>query len=158
MLAAYGAGSMLVALLLPKLLDRWPDRPFMLAGATAQPVGLVAAAVLTALPAGAAAWAGFLILWFLLGAATSLILTPSARLLRRSSEETNRPAVFAAQFSLSHACFIITYPTAGTLGALLGLPITAVILAGIGLLAAIAARLAWTNRVARSDLASSARN
>ena len=158
LLAAYGAGSMLIALALPKLLDRWPDRPFMLAGATALPVGLVAAAVLTALPASAATWAGFLVLWFLLGAATSLILTPSARLLRRSSEETNRPAVFAAQFSLSHACFIITYPTAGTLGALLGLPITAMILAGIGLLAAIASRLAWTYRDARSELASSARS
>ncbi|WP_448809925.1 MFS transporter [Agromyces bauzanensis] len=156
LLAAYGAGSMLVALLLPKLLDRWPDRPFMLAGATALPVGLVAAALLIWLPAGPMTWAGLLALWFLLGAATSLILTPSARLLRRSSDETNRPAVFAAQFSLSHACFIITYPTAGTLGALLGLPITAVILAGIGLLAAVAAHLAWTRRAARTEPASSA--
>ena len=151
LLAAYGAGSMLVALVLPKLLDRWPDRPFMLAGAAALPIGLVAAALLIWLPAGPMTWAGLLALWFLLGAATSLILTPSARLLRRSSDETNRPAVFAAQFSMSHACFIITYPTAGALGALLGLPITAVILAGIGLLAAIAARLSWRRSVAPRD-------
>ena len=30
--AAAGAGSMTVALVLPRLLDRWPDRPFMVAG------------------------------------------------------------------------------------------------------------------------------
>jgi MFS family permease len=144
LLAAYGAGSMAVALVLPRLLDRWPDRPFMLAGATTLPVGLAAAGLLIALPAGPVTWAALLSLWLLLGAATSLILTPSARLLRRSSNETSRPAVFAAQFSLSHACFILTYPTAGILGALLGLPTTAVILAGIGSLAAIAARIAWS--------------
>jgi MFS family permease len=155
LLAAYGAGSMLVALVLPKLLDRRPDRPFMLAGATALPVGLIAAALLMALPAGPVTWAALLALWLFLGAATSLILTPSARLLRRSSDATNRPAVFAAQFSLSHACFILTYPTAGALGALLGLPATAVILAGIGLLAAIASRLAWAPEVETREPAES---
>lgn len=156
LLAACGAGSMLVALVLPKLLDRWPDRRLMLAGATALPVGLGAAAFLIGLPADRGSWAGLLVLWFLLGAATSLILTPSARLLRRSSDETNRPGVFAAQFSLSHACFIITYPTAGALGALLGLPVTAVVLAGIGFLAAIAARLAWRRPAAVPEPVSSA--
>ena len=146
LLAASGAGSMLVALLLPKLLDRWPDRPFMLAGTTALPVGLAGAAFLTAQPANDVTWAATLVLWFLLGAATSLVLTPSARLLRRSSDETGRPAVFAAQFSLSHACFIVTYPVAGIFGALLGLPVAAAILAGIGLLAAIIAWRAWLPR------------
>jgi MFS family permease len=144
LLAAYGAGSMIVALGLPKLLDRIPDRPVMLTGAFALPIGLVAASLCTALPAGTGSWVALLVIWLLLGAATSLILTPSARLLRRGSDETNRPAVFAAQFSLSHACFLVTYPLAGTLGALLGLPAVALILTGCGALAAIAARLAWT--------------
>ncbi|MBM7502779.1 MFS transporter [Agromyces aurantiacus] len=144
LLAGYGAGSMAVALALPRLLDRWPDRPFMLAGATALPIGLAAVSLVLALPAGPGTWALLLMLWLLLGGATSLILTPSARLLRRASDGTSRPAVFAAQFSLSHACFILTYPTAGILGAVLGLPATALILAGIGLLGAIAARSAWT--------------
>jgi MFS family permease len=156
LLAAYGAGSMAVALVLPGLLDRWPDRPFMLAGATTLPAGLAAAALLLALPAGPVTWAALLVLWLLFGAATSLILTPSARLLQRSSDDTNRPAVFAAQFSLSHACFILTYPAAGALGALLGLPATAAILAGIGVLAAIAARIAWTPKADARDLAESA--
>ena len=55
-----------------------------------------------------------------LGAATAAVLTPSARLLRRNSTEQTRPSVFAAQFSLSHACFLLTYPLAGMLGAVFG--------------------------------------
>ena len=85
-------------------------------------------------------WGALIATWFYLGAATSLLLTPSARLLRRASDVGTRPAVFAAQFSLSHACFIITYPLAGTLGALLGLPAVALVLAAIG---TAAAALAW---------------
>ncbi|MGI9824431.1 MFS transporter [Agromyces sp. Marseille-Q5079] len=143
LLAAYGTGSMIVALALPRVLDKLPDRTVMLTGAFILPLGLVAAAALIASPASASTWVGLIGTWCLLGAATSLILTPSARLLRRASNETNRPAVFAAQFSLSHACFILTYPAAGTLGAWIGLPVTARLLAGVGVAAAIAAWLAW---------------
>lgn len=143
LLASYGAGSMIVALALPKVLDRFPDRPVMLGGATALPIGLVAAAITASFPDSATTWAALLAVWLFLGAATALILTPSARLLRRSSDETNRPAVFAAQFSLSHACFMITYPTAGILGALWGMSAVALILAAVGAVAAITARLAW---------------
>ncbi|XKH54001.1 MFS transporter [Citricoccus nitrophenolicus] len=144
LLAAYGAGSMAVALALPRLLDRVPDRPVMLTGAALLPVGLVAAAAVIALPAGGVQWALLAGVWLALGTATSLILTPSARLLRRASAAAERPAVFAAQFSLSHACFLLTYPAAGTLGALLGLPATALILAGIGAVGAVLAVTAWT--------------
>ena len=144
LLAAYGAGSMIVALVLPKVLDALPDRPVMLAGTTSLPVGLVAAGVVAALMPSTITWVALIVIWLLLGAATSLILTPSARLLRRGSDQTNRPAVFTAQFSLSHACFILTYPVAGALGALLGLPLTSLVLAGVALLAAVIARLAWT--------------
>lgn len=140
LLAAYGAGSMLVALVLPKVLDRIRDLKVMLAGAVALPVGLVAAAVFIGLPASSGPWGALIATWFSLGAATSLLLTPSARLLRRASDAGTRPAVFAAQFSLSHACFIITYPLAGTLGALFGLPAAAAVLAMIG---GVAAALAW---------------
>ena len=105
---------------------------------------VVAAAAVIALPAGGVQWALLAGVWLALGTATSLILTPSARLLRRASAAAERPAVFAAQFSLSHACFLLTYPAAGTLGALLGLPATALILAGIGAVGAVLAVTAWT--------------
>ncbi|SEN81777.1 MFS transporter [Cryobacterium sp. TMT1-3] len=145
-LACYGFGSMLVALALPQVLERLADRTVMLLGCAVLPVGLLALAGVVALPVTILTWSGLLVIWFALGAATALILTPSARLLRRSSDETNRPAVFAAQFSLSHACFIVTYPLAGILGALLGLAPTAAVLAGIGIFAGIIAIRAWTTQ------------
>ncbi|RSZ61217.1 MFS transporter [Corynebacterium hylobatis] len=144
LLAAYGAGSMIIALVVPLLLDQVADeRPVMLTGAALLPVGLVSAAAAIYFPTGPGQWAGLLLVWLALGAATSLVLTPSARLLRRASTEDNRPAVFAAQFSLSHACFLLTYPAAGALGAWLGLSVTALILAGLGLLGTVWAVVAW---------------
>lgn len=145
-LACYGLGSMIVALSAPRLIARFLDRRVMLFGSAVLPVGLVLAAGIAALAdplAGSplshspAAWAAALGIWFLLGAATSLILTPSARLLRRASTTANGPAVFAAQFSLSHACFILTYPLAGLIGAFAGLSVAALALA------VVAAAAAW---------------
>lgn len=150
-LAGYGFGSMLVALALPRVLDRYPDRNVMLIGCAILPVGLVAVALLVLAPDSPLAWPGVLAVWFVLGAATALILTPSARLLRRYSDDTNRPGVFAAQFSLSHACFIITYPLAGILGATLGLAPTALILAVVAAAAGIIAARSWKTAVPVRD-------
>jgi len=142
-LACYGAGSMIVALALPRLLERYSERRVMLLGSGLLPVGLVVVAVLALAGDSPAAWAGILATWFGLGAATALVLTPSARLLRRASDDSNRPAVFAAQFSLSHACYILTYPLAGVLGVVLGLAATALVLAAIAAAAGILAVRAW---------------
>ena len=143
LLAAYGGGSMVVALGLPRVLDAVPDRRVMLAGAATLPVLLLAAVgAMTGLDAGAQ-WAALLVLWALMGAATAAVLTPSARLLRRNSTEQTRPSVFAAQFSLSHACFLLTYPLAGMLGARLGLPAVGLVLVGIGAAGLVLTVLAW---------------
>lgn len=150
LLACFGGGSMLVALALAKLLDTFAERSVMLAGAALIPLGLAAAA-LASTGDSPARWSGALLAWFVLGAATSLVLTPSARLLRRASNTENRPAVFAAQFSLSHACFMLTYPIAGTLGAFVGLPAAAAVLAGIAAAAGIIAATTWRRSSARPD-------
>ncbi|BCR23439.1 MULTISPECIES: MFS transporter [Pseudomonadaceae] len=131
-LMAFGGGSMLVALILPRLLDRLVDRNVMLFGALALVIGLFAGAWVS----------GFnqlLVLWFVLGAGYSLAQTPSGRILRRSSNSLDRPALFAAQFALSHACWLITYPLAGWLGAnmglkaaFVGLAVTAAVSLGVG--------------------------
>ena len=115
-LAAFGGGSMLAALTLPRLLDRVSDRPVMLAGAVVLAAGLVAGPFLTAagLPA-------LMALWAILGLGNSIVQTPSGRLLRRSALPEDRPAIFAAQFALSHGCWLITYPLAGWLGARVGI-------------------------------------
>ena len=114
-LACFGAGSMLIALVLPKVLDRMPERRAMLVGAGVIAIGLFVGAAL------ASRYAVLLPLWFVLGLGYSLAQTPSGRLLRRSSGATDRPALFAAQFALSHACWLITYPLAGWLGAKFGI-------------------------------------
>ena len=69
-----------------------------------------------------------------------MTLTPAGRLLKRSANPADRPAVFAAQFSLSHACWLLTYPLAGFLGAKIGMSSTFAILA---LLTAIGVAIAW---------------
>jgi H+ antiporter protein len=127
-LAAFGGGSMVAALLLPRLLDDMPDRKAMLAGASVLVAGLFVGFTIPN-------YAFLLPLWFVLGLGYSLAQTPSGRLLRRSSQPEDRPALFAAQFALSHACWLITYPVAGWLGAKVGLPVT---FAALGLLAAVA--------------------
>lgn len=138
-LAAFGFGSMLMALLLPKILDKRPDRPAMMIGATVMAAGL-GAGVLFSASGGTYEWPAFLTTWFVIGLGYSTTLTPSGRLLRRSATAADRPAVFAAQFSLSHVCWLITYPIAGFLGAKIGMPVTfgvlgLVTLAGLGIAA-----------------------
>lgn len=134
-LAAFGGGSMAAALILPRLLDRMPDRPAMIAGATVLVVG-------TALGPLVGSLTTLGLLWLLIGFGYSLTQTPTGRLLRRSAQPEDRPAVFAAQFALSHACWLLTYPLAGRFGAGLGLDATFVLMAGIAALGVgMAARL-----------------
>lgn len=147
LLVTYGAGSMLVALALPSVLKRLRDYSVMLAGAVLLPAGLALSAAAIGMSQDVAQWIVLDLIWFLLGAVTSLISTPSSRLLRRSCEAKEQPAVFAAQFSLSHACYLIGYPTAGWLGASLGLPAAALLLA---FLAAVSGAMAWALARVRS--------
>lgn len=143
-LACYGGGSMIVALIVPGLLRTVDDRVVMLSGAVSVPVGLAATTVfLTVPPAPPVGWIVLGVLWVALGAATSMINTPAARLLRRNSTTDNRTAVFTAQFSLSHACFLLTYPIAGWVGATLGQPVAALALTVVATLAAATALMLW---------------
>src|SRR5262249_7208145 len=82
----------------------------------------------------------------LFGAAYSAVQTPTGRLLRRSAASEDRPAVFAAQFALSHATWLLTYPLAGSLGSAIGQAPTAAVLALITLAGVAAAWLLWPAR------------
>lgn len=141
-MGAFGAGSMATALILPRLLDRLDDRPVMVAAGLALG-GLTLAHGLHLATSGLLAWGGFLMAWALSGALYSAVLTPSGRLLRLSAHAQDRPALFAAQFALSHACWLITYPLAGWLGAVAGLPFTMAVLGVIALASATAAIRIW---------------
>ena len=142
LLAAYGAGSMLLALALPRLLERVADRPVMLGGAGLLAAGLLAlAALLPGLSAGS--WAALLALWFTLGLANAAVLTPTGRLLRRSAHADQRPALFAAQFALSHAAWLVAYPLAGWLGSAAGLGLSALVLALLAAACTALAMVLW---------------
>jgi MFS family permease len=145
-LAAAGMGAMVAALALPRLLDRVSDRSVMLAGGLLLPVGLAFAALVNDL-------GGLLVVWAALGVGLSFVQTPSGLLVRRSGSPEERPALFAAQFSLSHACWLATYPIAGVLGSTLGLTATAWLLAGLAAIALVAASLAWPAPDRRARLA-----
>jgi predicted MFS family arabinose efflux permease len=141
-LACFGGGSMAAALLLPRLLDRLPDRQLMLWSA-----GVLAAAlfvfgvVMAKFVAGghrarALADVGNPGHWML--GRHAPLRTPAAP----SADAADRPAVFAAQFALSHVCWLITYPLAGWLGSSAGLTATLFTLAAVSLAGAgMAARL-----------------
>lgn len=133
-MAAFGGGSMLAALLIPRLLDHVSDRNVMsLAAIALSAITLAHGAAYSV--SGPVGWAAFLLLWSMTGVFYSAVLTPSGRLLRRSAHAEDRPAVFTAQFALSHACWLITYPLAGWVAKLVSLPYAMVLL---GVLAAIA--------------------
>jgi MFS family permease len=136
LLAINGAGSMLAALALPRLLGHLPERRVMLAG-TAVLAPCLLAGTLVSGPLTLA------ILWFTLGLASALAQTPAGRLLRRSAASEDRPALFAAQFALSHACWLLAYPLAGWGGVALGLDTTFMLMAAIAGAATLIALLCW---------------
>lgn len=145
-LACFGAGSMAVALAAPRLLDRFGDRAVMMTGAALIPPALAGAAAMMFLATAETGWWPLLALWLLLGAATSAVLTPSSRLLREASTEGTLPYVFTAQFSLSHACYILSYPLAGWIGAAAGLGWAAAALTILAILGSAGGFLFWPGK------------
>lgn len=101
-LAILGLGSMVVAFVLPRVLETVPDRVVMHPGAVLVVVVLAALAILqpTYLPIA--------VTWLVLGAALSAMQTSIGRIIRAQAADRDLGYVFAAQFSLSHACYLIT--------------------------------------------------
>ncbi len=109
LMGGYGAGSALAAFAMPSLLRSFSERHIMAAGP-------LLFASLTPLILLQPPLENLIVLWACFGAASTLTLTPGGLVLTRSASDKDRPAVFAAQFSLSHAGWLIAYPLAGWLG------------------------------------------
>ena len=127
---------MLAALVLPRLLPATGDRAAMLGGAA-----LMLAAVAASSRAGGLSL--LLPLWSAVGFGFAATQIPIGRILTRSARPADRPAVFAAQFALSHAAWLVAYPLAGWSGTALGLPATAIVLATLGAGALAGALALW---------------
>lgn len=142
-LVAFGLGSIAVALALPALLRAVRDTTLMLLGASVAAVVLAATA--TAAGLEVLNLGGIAVLWALLGASSSAISTPSARLIRAEVPTEQHAAVFAARFSTSHAWYAITYPLAGVLGTVAAPGVATAALGGIAA-ASVVAGLALSTR------------
>ena len=143
-LAAFGAGSILAAFTLPRILDRVSDRVIMLMSGAMLAWLLAIMAVVTYWIGGHSSyWYALLAGWFAMGIAYSMSVTPSGRLLKRSAKAEDRPALFAAQFALSHGCWLICYPLAGQLGAGGDQILAFVVLSVLAHAGVIGARFLW---------------
>ncbi|MDQ2585137.1 MFS transporter [Saccharothrix yanglingensis] len=141
-LAAHGLGSLVAALALPRLLDHVTERPVMVRASAALAAALATTAATTAF-LDDLRWPALLVLWAAVGAAGSLVLTPAGRLLRRSARTTDLPHLFAADFSLSHACWLLCYPLAGWLATTTSMTTTLLVLAAITAAATAVATRLW---------------
>ncbi len=136
LMAAYGTGAAMGALSVPRLLNRFSERSLMISGGVL--FGLLSFLIFFDLPL-----AGLMVLWGCFGASSSLVLTPGGLVLTRSAESDDHPAVFAAQFSMSHAGWLLAYPLAGWLGIALA-PATALgVLGGVCLLITFIGSRIW---------------
>ncbi|OYY96169.1 MAG: MFS transporter [Sphingomonadales bacterium 28-56-43] len=121
--------------------DRVADRTVMLIAAALLTLTLAAMALVTVTMGTADSYWYMLIAgWIVMGLAYSASVTPSGRLLRRSANADDRPALFAAQFALSHVCWLFAYPFVGQLGARVGMAAAfgaMAAIAGVGTLAAV---------------------
>ena len=93
-LACYGMGSLVVALNMPWLVDKLGVIRTMITGAVVITAGLAVAVIVTAVATSTGAgWYVLLGTWVLLGIGTSLVNTPSSRLLADASTTANRNLV-----------------------------------------------------------------
>jgi MFS family permease len=153
MLAASGTGTLLAALVLPRVLDRIAARTIMMTGAGVLVGGTTAAVTLIA--AGLATWTGTAIIWTVIGVGMALIITPTGKVLRASVGRNEIPEAFAAQFSLSHLAWLITYPIAGWFGTNAGFTLAWSVLAVLAGAGAIGALLLWPRHDGRGAVVTS---
>jgi len=92
---------------------------------------------------GPAYWRLLLVGWGALGIFYSMSVTPSGRLLKRSANAEDRPALFAAQFALSHVAWLLCYPLAGQLGANVSMTAAFIGMAAIAGLGMLCGLLLW---------------
>ncbi len=128
-LAASGLGTALGAMLVPRL--SLSPRALLIIG------NLVIAGAISVGVMGVN-WQTLALMWFVVGLGLGFAQTTVGAVVRRSCHERHRAAFFAANFTLSHACWLVTYLLAGFLGGLNNWPTTFLIMGSLPLLAALA--------------------
>lgn len=143
LLAANGAGVLVSAVAMPRLLRRHGERAVMITGAGLLVAGTLAVTLFAAGGEISRQWPYLVAIWIVIGLGSGAVITPTGSVLRRSSAPEDRPALFAAQFSLSHACWLLTYPIAGWVATIAGYPVTFTVLTVLAAAGGVVAVLAW---------------
>ncbi len=136
LMASYGIGAAIGAVLVPRAVKLAGERQVMVAGGWI--FALLGGLIMLPLPIS-----GLLTLWAGFGLASSLVLTPGGLVIARSADAKDRASVFAAQFSLSHAGWLVAYPLAGWLAVWIGLENALVALSVLCALTVLAATRVW---------------
>jgi len=136
LMAAAGVGSMIAAVVLPRLLEHWHDRPVMLCGG----VLFVVALLFGTLEPG---YIALFPIWALIGFATSLVLIPTGRVVRESCNAGDRNDYFSANFALTHGMWLLGYLLAGWLGSWFSMGVTFGLMALVASLACVLAVRVW---------------
>ncbi|MGW0035346.1 MFS transporter [Gordonia sp. NPDC003376] len=134
-LAAFGIGSLATTFAVPPLVRRCGVARVMVAGGVLATLGLTITTAWSYTGPNPVALAGT---WVLLGVATSMVGTTVPRMIRDHTD-TDRDDVFTAQFSTSHAAFLLTYAIAGWGPSVLGTAASAGVLALLAATATVGA-------------------
>ncbi len=147
LLAVYGVGSITSAVLMPTIVARVGPRPYMLTGLLVMTAAMSLVWPVLALRPGQDGLPWLSVIWFVAGLGNSAVLAPMGRVVRDSVPDHDLPHVFAAQFSLAHGWWLISYPVAGWGATMLGFgPITLLLAVFAALALAFAAHL-WRSPV-----------
>lgn len=138
LMACYGAGAVFGAVVVPRMLRKSSERANMFTGTFGFAIIGSAFALLPPLSLQVLGP-----IWVAFGAASSLVLTPGGLVIAKSATSRDRPAVFAAQFSLSHAGWMVAYPLAGWLAGFTSLELSLLILSMMCASVAIGALVVW---------------
>ena len=105
----FGCGAVSCAILIPRLRNRFPDTRIMISGVVLLLLAFSIASVFHH-------WISLLLIWPILGIGTIAVDTPISILVNKNSAEHNRSALFAANFSLTHVCWLVSYLLVGIFG------------------------------------------
>lgn len=134
-----GIGSIIGALLVPRLLERIAPRSLMLGAGIGLSMALFSGIFIDSYQA-------MFPTWFAIGFVSSLALIPTGLVLRNSCQEQDRSDYFSANFSLTHGMWLIGYLLAGWLGSQLSMLAAFACMAALALCASLFAMALWPNR------------
>ena len=140
---AFGLGSMLAALYLPRLLESFTDKKLMISGCVIMLLSFYILAIWIKL--FGISWSALIIIWITTGIGYSSALTPIGRIIRKSSDGSDFTQLYAGQFSLSHACWLVMYPFSGWVMTIYGSIFSLIAVASIILISTVIAFYSWTS-------------